>query len=361
MSGALAVIAAGGTGGHVFPALALARGLRADGIEPAFVTDRRGIAFGDGLSDVACYAVRAGGVAGLGLFGALRGGLALAAGFVQARRLFRRLGPALVIGFGGYASLPPVAAAASLRIPVLVHEANAVLGRANRLLARRATAIATGFPDTVDAGAHTGVPVRDAFVAARARPYAAPSDDGPIRLLAVGGSQGARFLGRVVPHALASLPERLRQRLQVDQQCRPEDEASALGAYAEAGIVARVSRFIDDVSVRLAAAHLVIARAGASTIAELTVVGRPAILIPYPHAIDDHQTANAHAVAAAGGGWPMAESALDVGALRNRIAALLDDPAALQRAAAGARGLGRPDAVERLVALARRVSAETGR
>ena len=352
------VIAAGGTGGHVFPALALARGLAESGLEPRIVTDRRGTAFGGALGEVRCHTVRAGRLAG-GPLATAAGGAALAAGFWQARRLLRRLAPAAAVGFGGYASVPPVAAASSLRVPVVVHEANAVLGRANRWLARRAAAVATGFPDPAFAGApesvHTGVPVREAFAEARARAWEPPARGGPIRLLAVGGSQGARILGRVVPSALAALPEALRRRLQVDQQCRPEDEDAARRVYADAGIEARVRPFIDDMAACLAGAHLVIARAGASTIAELAAVGRPAILVPYARAADDHQTANARAVAAAGAGWLAPEDSLDAAALADRVARLLDDPAALARAAAAARAFGRPDSAELLVALVLRV------
>ena len=354
-------IAAGGTGGHVIPALALARGLRADGIDPVFVTDRRGVAFGDELQGVARHAVRAGGIAGRSLFGRIGGAVSLAVGFVQSRRLLRRFAPAVVVGFGGYASLPPAAAAASLRIPVLVHESNAILGRANRLLARRAAVVATGFAGDLGAAAdcvHTGVPVRDAFLSARARGYAAPGADGRVRILAVGGSQGATSLGRTVPRALASLPQGLRRRLRVEQQCRAEDLESARTAYTEAGIEAHLAPFIDDVARRLADAHLVIARAGASTVAEIAAVGRPAILVPYPFAADDHQTANARAVARAGGGWLVAEGELDAPGLARRVAALLEDDAALERAAAGARALGRPDCVARLVALIRRLAGE---
>lgn len=355
MTGPVA-IAAGGTGGHVFPALALAGGLRAAGIEPVFVTDRRGVAVDGDSSGVARYAVSAGEVSGRGPLGALRGGAALAAGFAQARRLFRRLAPALAIGFGGYASIPPVVAASSLRVPVAIHEANAVLGRANRLLARLAAAVATGFPGAAPGGEHTGVPVRGAFLAARARPYAAPAGGAPIRLLAVGGSQGATSLGRTAPRALALLPERLRRRLRVDQQCREEDSDAARRIYADAGIEARVRTFFPDMAELAAEAHLAIARAGASTIAELTTVGRPAILVPYPHAADDHQTANARAVEAAGGAWLAPERGLGAESLRDRVERLLDDPGALERAAAAARAFGRPDATERLVALVRRLA-----
>ena len=285
------VIAAGGTGGHLFPALALAHALRVNGHEPAFVTDRRGIAFGDELAGVACHAVRSGGLAGRGLLAKLRALVDLALGTLQARRLLRRLAPSLAVGFGGYASVPPLLAAASLGVPTMIHEANAVLGRANRLLAPRARAIATAFPETAGLGprtaTRTGNPVRQEFIAAREIAYLPPTALAPFRLLVIGGSQGARVLGRVVPAALAALPEALRRRLAVSLQCRAEDLDAARRTLAAAAIEAEVAPFFADIASRLGAAHLVIARAGASTVAELACVGRPAILVPFAGAVDD--------------------------------------------------------------------------
>ncbi len=354
------VIAAGGTGGHVFPALALARALRGAGVAPAFVTDRRGTAFGGDLADVPCHKVGAGGLAGRGVSSMLRGVVNLLLGTLQARTLLRRLAPSLAVGFGGYASVPPLLAARSLGIPTLVHEANAVLGRANRLLAPGARVIATAFPDTTKLRptsrqrlVHTGIPVRAEFVAARSVPYPELRADGRVEILAVGGSQGARVLGRTLPAALATLPAALRGRLWVVQQCREEDLDAARRVYRDAGIEATLAPFIDNVADRLAAAHLVIARAGASTVAELTVVGRPAILIPYPHATDDHQAANARAVEAAGGAWMISEHELSPDGLARRIEQVLGDPAELAGAAARSRAIGHPDAVERLVETAR--------
>ena len=354
------VIAAGGTGGHVFPALALARALRGAGMAPAFVTDRRGTAFGGDLADVPCHKVRAAGLAGRGVIGMVRGVINLLLGTLQARTLLRRLAPSLAVGFGGYASVPPLLAARSLGIPTLVHEANAVLGRANRLLAPGARTVATAFSETAKLSAderrrmvRTGNPVRAEFVTARSVPYPEIKPDGRIELLAVGGSQGARVLGRTLPAALAMVPETLRHRLHIVQQCREEDLEAARQAYRDAGIDATLAPFIENVADRLAAAHLVIARAGASTVAELTVVGRPAILIPYPHATDDHQAANARAVEAAGGAWMISEDVLSAESLAQRIEQVLNDPAGLATAAARARDIGHPDAVERLVDAAR--------
>ena len=359
------IIAAGGTGGHVFPALALAAALRAEGIETAFVTDRRGSAFEGELPGVACYAVRAGAVAGRNVLGMLRSLTNLLLGTWQARGLLRRLKPSLAVGFGGYASVPPLFAAAGLGVPTLIHEANAVLGRANRLLAHRARMIATAFPETVrvPAGgqvAYTGNPVRAEIVAARDIPYAAPAPDGPFRLLVIGGSQGARIMGRRVPRALAALPDDARRRLRLTLQCREEDLREARATLDAADIEAEVATFFHDIAERLANSHLVIARAGASTVAELACVGRPAILIPFAHATDDHQSANAAALADAGGAWSIAESDIRGDSLSDAIAARMADPA-LAEAAAKAHALGTPDAAARLAALAKTLMREGAR
>jgi UDP-N-acetylglucosamine--N-acetylmuramyl-(pentapeptide) pyrophosphoryl-undecaprenol N-acetylglucosamine transferase len=282
----------------------------------------------------------------------------LAAGTVQAVRLLRRLSPAAVVGFGGYPSVPTMLAAAWLRLPTLIHEQNAVLGRANRLLAARMRHIATGFPvvsglRAADASraVHTGNPVRPAVLAAGESQYRPPLPGAGIELLVLGGSQGARVLSDVVPPALAGLPPALRTMLRVSQQARPEDLAAAAQRYAEAGIAVELDRFFADVPARLERAQLVICRAGASTIAELAAVGRPALLVPYPHAADDHQSANARAFAEAGGGWVTAQADLDPATLARQLAQLLADPARLQGAARNAFHFGRRDAARRLAAL----------
>ncbi|MBB4286651.1 undecaprenyldiphospho-muramoylpentapeptide beta-N-acetylglucosaminyltransferase [Roseospira goensis] len=350
------LLAAGGTGGHVFPAEALAAALEARGCRLGFVTDARGQTHGGALGRLQTWRVQAGGLAGRGLRGRLSGALRLGWGLLQAWRLVGRLRPDLVVGFGGYAAFPTMVAANLRGRPTLIHEQNAVLGRANRLLAGRVDRIATALPEVVHLpagkGRHVGNPVRPATLAARDVPYAAPTGDGPVRLLVTGGSQGARALTDLVPAALAALPEPLRARLRVAQQCRPEDLARARDAYADAGIAAETAAFFDDIPARLAQAHLVICRAGASTVAELTCVGRPAVLIPLPSAIDDHQTANARVLAEAGAGWLLPQSRLDALGLSRRLADVLGDPAGLESAAAQARTLGRPDAAARLADLA---------
>lgn len=353
------VLAAGGTGGHLFPAEAVARLLVAEGDAVHLLTDRRADAFAASVPGVTIDRVRAGQLGGGPLHAAY--GLAeLALGMVQARRLLRRLTPAAVVGFGGYPSVPTMLAAAQLGLPTLIHEQNVVLGRANRLLAPRSRRIATGFaatqalrdPDRARA-VHTGNPVRPAIHAVGAVPYAAPEAGGPIEVLVVGGSQGARVFGEIVPPALMLLPAKLRHRVHVSQQARPEDKDAVIAQYRDAAIAADIESFFGDMPERLQCAHLVICRAGASTIAELGVAGRPAILVPYPHAMDDHQTANAAEFAKAGGGWVMPQSEFTPEMLAERLTALLTDPAALVAAAAAARRFARDDAAEHLAALLR--------
>ena len=360
------VLAAGGTGGHLFPAEAVARLLVAGGGAVHLLTDRRADHFAAAVPGVTIDRVRAGRFGGGPLHAAY--GLAeLAVGMVQARRLLRRLMPAAVVGFGGYPSVPTMLAAVQLGLLTLIHEQNAVFGRANRLLAPRARRIATGFADTLALrpadrarAIHTGNPVRPAILAVGAAGYAAPEPGGPIELLAVGGSQGARVFSEIVPPALAALPAELRARLRVSQQARPEDRADAAAQYAALGIAADVQSFFDDMPTRLQRAHLVICRAGASTVAELAAAGRPAILVPYPHATDDHQTANAAAFVAAGGGWALPQGELTPATLANSLAALLADPAALSEAAAAARRSACDDAAERLARLVRELAPGNG-
>jgi UDP-N-acetylglucosamine--N-acetylmuramyl-(pentapeptide) pyrophosphoryl-undecaprenol N-acetylglucosamine transferase len=352
------VIAAGGTGGHLFPAEALAGELTRRGERVDLVTDARSEAFAERLARVAVHRVRAGRPQG-GPWRAARGFAELAFGTFAARRLLRRLAPRCVVGFGGYPSLPTMLAASSLGLPLLIHEQNAVLGRANRLLAGKAKAIATAFPMTLglrpqDASraSHTGNPVRPAILACAAAPYAPPAPQGPIELLVIGGSQGARVLSEIVPPALAMLPEALRRRLRVVEQARPEDRDGVAEAYRREAIAAEIQSFFRDMPERLERAHLLICRAGASTIAELAAVGRPALLIPYPYAMDDHQSANARAFAEAGGGWVIPQKELSAEGLARRLADLLGDGEALAEAARRGREFGRRDAVEQLASLA---------
>jgi len=361
------VLAAGGTGGHFFPAEALAGELARRGLRVALITDARS----GGLASPVfagreCFIISGSGIAGRGLLRAARSAAALAAGTWQARAILARLRPSAIVGFGGYPSVAPVLASRTLRArpAVVLHEQNGVLGRANRMLARHADVLATSLAETtrVPPGIRTqltGNPVRPAIVAS---PYAPPRD--AIRLLVLGGSLGARVFSDVVPPALALLPASLRSRLVVTQQCRAEDIERVRAAHAGSGVAATLAPFFPNVADLLAAAHLVIARAGASTVAELAVVGRPALLVPLPGAIDDHQSANAAALAQAGGAWVIAQPDATPAALASRLCALLADEAALPRAAAAAAAQGRPDAAARLAdlvetAISRRIHQES--
>lgn len=351
----LVLLAAGGTGGHMFPAEALAGELTGRAIAVALVTDRRGHGFGDRLPQVAVHRISAGGLAGAGLMRRAEGAIRLGIGFLQARRLLARLQPRLVVGFGGYASVPPVMAAQRAGMPTMLHEQNAVLGRANRLLARQARRVAASFPTV--AGIEptrvtlTGNPVREAISAVGATPYPALGPESAIRLVVLGGSQGARVFSRVLPAAMELLSPDLRRRLAITQQCRPEDLDATRAAYAQLALPANLATFFEDVPQLLAGAHLVIARAGASTVAELAAAGRPALLVPYPFAADDHQTANARAISESGGAWLMPERVFTPQNLAERLHSIFAQPGTLAHAAVCARDAGRRDAASRLADL----------
>jgi UDP-N-acetylglucosamine--N-acetylmuramyl-(pentapeptide) pyrophosphoryl-undecaprenol N-acetylglucosamine transferase len=348
-------IAAGGTGGHLFPAEALAAELARRGQRGALFTDARSAAFDSpAFASAERFVLRGEGIAGRGPWRGLRGAAALAAGTLAARRILGRLDAAAVVGFGGYPSLPPALAALTLgrRRPALVlHEQNAVLGRANRLLAPRADLLALACAETarVPAAArarHVGNPVRPALAALAGEPY--PASKGALRLLVIGGSLGARAFADLVPAAVAALPAGLRARLVVTQQCRVEDLERVRAAYAGTGVPAELSPFFPDIARHLARAHLVIARAGASTVAELACAGRPAILLPLPGAIDDHQAANARALAAVGAAEVLAEKDATPGRLAAMLAAWLAAPGRLAEAARHAASLARPEAARDL-------------
>lgn len=349
------ILAAGGTGGHFFPAEALARELLARGEAVALVTDKRGQAFGDSLPEVTVHRIRSAAPGG-NLLAKMNAAWQMGLGLLGANALMRHLKPAAVVGFGGYPSVPTVYAAAQGRVPVMLHEQNAVLGRANRMLAAASRRIAVAFPEVASVKAEhrprlvrTGNPVRPAIAAQRDAAYAVPTPGGPVRILVMGGSQGARVFSEVIPEALGRLPADLRARIHLAQQCRPEDLEAARAAYAGMGLGGlELESFFRDVPERLAACHLAVTRAGASTIAELTCIGRPAILVPYPHAMDDHQTANARQLAAAGAAWLMPQSDFTADALAARLTALLESPDALIAAAQAAHGWGMADAARRL-------------
>ncbi|TXC62702.1 undecaprenyldiphospho-muramoylpentapeptide beta-N-acetylglucosaminyltransferase [Sphingosinicella ginsenosidimutans] len=360
------VLAAGGTGGHMVPAHALAEELLARGHRVALITDDRGARIPGLFDKVQVHVLPAGRLAG-GPLGWLRAARSIMTGRAMALRLYETFRPAAVIGFGGYPALPALLAARKDKVPTLVHEQNAVLGRVNRLVASRVDAIATSYPEVQRLPAKArhktdfvGNPVRDEVAAIREQPFPALDGDGVFRLLVTGGSQGATILGSVVPEGLALLPEHFRRRLQVTQQCRAEDIERVRERYAALGIPAELATYMEDLPARLAWAHLVIARAGASTIAELTAAGRPAILIPLPSATDDHQTANAREMAKAGGARMIAQSKFTPIELAKQMQKLALDPEALANAAARARALGKPDAARALADLVERVGSDGG-
>ncbi len=350
------VIAAGGTGGHFFPAEALASELLSRGRRVALMTDARsGGLQSPAFAGLERFVIRGAGIAGRGAWRAGKATIALVGGVLQARRILAHINAGVVVGFGGYPSVAPVLATRLMRPrpAVLLHEQNAVLGRANRFLARHADRLALSFAATTRvpkvATVVTGNPVRP-VIAALARTNYLPPDD-TIRLLVLGGSLGARVFSDVVPAALASLPDDLLLRIRVAQQCRPEDLDRVRATYDLAGVDADLSPFFPDVAERLASAHLVIARAGASTIAELAIAGRPAILVPLPGAIDEHQTANARALVEARGASMLLQRDLSPATLRGQLAALLAQPELLNHAALAARTIACPDAAARLADL----------
>lgn len=356
----LIVIAAGGTGGHMFPAQALAEAMLARGWRVKLSTDERGARYAGGFpADVVREVLASATFARGGAVAKLAVPFRIARGVVGAVLSMRRDRPAVVVGFGGYPSIPALAAATILGLPRMIHEQNGVLGRVNRRFAPKVMAVACGtwptqLPVGVE-GVHTGNPVRATVLERAGAGYIAPGDY-PMGLLVFGGSQGARVLSDVVPAAVAALPEGVRAHLRLAQQARPEDIDRVRAAYDAAGIPAEVEPFFDDIPRRLSEAQLVIARAGASSIADISVIGRPSILIPYAAAADDHQSANARGLADAGAAIVIPESALDAETLSVQIATILQSPDGAARMARLALRQGIPDATDRLVALVLRLS-----
>lgn len=352
------VLAAGGSGGHIYPARALAEVLLQRGHRVVLITDRRGAAFNDALPQVEVRRVHAGAPTGRGFWGKVDGVGRIFRGLMQAKAILRELRPAAVVGFGGYASVPAIMAATRQGLVTVLHEQNAVLGRANRMLAPRVCKIATAFPSIRGVSgqnsaklSRVGNPIRSEIAALAEAPYHCPEDNAPINLLVFGGSQGARALSLLVPAAVAALPVEKRRRLAITQQCRPEDLDEVRATYARIDQPVELSDYFTDMADRLRETHLAITRAGASTIAELSGAGRPAILIPYPYATDDHQRANAEALAEVGGAWVMIEAETTAQTLSDALARLIDDRAALAEAAAKARAFGIVDAADRFADL----------
>ena len=351
-----AVLAAGGTGGHMFPAQSLAEELLRRGWRVALATDKRGLTYAGGFPEtVERRALKAATPARGGLLAKIAAPIALFSGVLEAISWFKEDRPDAVIGFGGYPAAPATAAAIRLSVPRIIHEQNAVLGRANKLFVKRVDLLACGIgkPTNTPSGVETtivGNPIRDTALAFADVPYA-PIKDGPINLLAFGGSQGSKALSDTIPNALAGLPEALRARLRVTLQVREAGLDAAKDQLAQANIPADVAPFFEDMPKRISEAHLVIARAGASTCAELTAIGRPAILIPLPSAMGDHQTANARTLEQANGATLLPESEMSAQSMTDLIASLLNDPARLSQMAAAAKTLGRPTAATDLADL----------
>ena len=351
------VLAAGGTGGHMVPAAALATELSKRGHKVDLISDKRGVRFPGLFDGIETHILPAGRIQG-GPMGWYRAGRAMLAGRGMAIKLFEEIKPAAVIGFGGYPALPALLGAFNRGIPTAVHEQNAVLGRVNRLVAGKVDAIATSYGTVARLAAKyrgkahlTGNPVREDVLALRDKPYPLLEEDSIFRVLVTGGSQGASVLSQVVPDGLALLPVNFRRRLQVTHQARVEDIDKARAKYAELQIAADLATYLPDLPEHLAWAHLVIARAGASTIAELTAAGRPAILVPLPSATDDHQTDNAREIAEAGGARVIAQSQFTPVELAKQMQKLGLDVTALQNAAARAKSCGHPDAARDLADL----------
>ncbi|MPZ36704.1 MAG: undecaprenyldiphospho-muramoylpentapeptide beta-N-acetylglucosaminyltransferase [Rhizobiales bacterium] len=358
----LVLLAAGGTGGHLFPAEALAEALARRGVNVDLATDHRAERYGTRFPARETHIIPSDTVRARNPVALARTVLALGRGLVLSYFVLRRIKPAAVVGFGGYPTLPPVGAATVLKIPTIIHEQNAVMGRANRQLAPHVTAIATSFAGVVDAepalagkATRTGNPVRPAAIAA-AVPFVAPEADGLVRLLVFGGSQGARIMSEIVPSAIEQLDASLRTRLLLAQQARDEDLARVRGIYASLSIAAEVSPFFSDLPARIAAAHLVIGRSGASTVAELAAIGRPSILVPLPGALDQDQFANAGVLEAAGGAIRLRQDDFTPVRLAAEITKLAANPQTLAAMAQAARSQGAPDAADRLADLVMRTA-----
>ncbi len=350
------LLAAGGTGGHLFPAASLAAAMAERSWHVHLATDHRVETYGKDFPAEQTHIIPSATITRQPI-AAARAVLSLGHGLLKASRIIAKIKPEVAVGFGGYPTVPPILAAWLRGVPTVVQEQNGVLGRANRFLGSRATAIATGFSSVAVGGqlaekmVETGNPVRPAVRAVSTIAYPERTAVDPFNLLVFGGSQGARFMSDTVPPALAQLPEPLRQRLRVTQQCRPEDMARVAKAYKEMQVSAELEPFFRDMPERMARSHLVVSRSGASTVAELAVISRPAIMVPLPHALDQDQKANAEILAKAGGGWMIEQKDMTPERLATDIAALIENPARLATAAKAARTIGRPDAVERLADL----------
>jgi UDP-N-acetylglucosamine--N-acetylmuramyl-(pentapeptide) pyrophosphoryl-undecaprenol N-acetylglucosamine transferase len=349
MTKGIVLLAAGGTGGHLFPAEALGHELKRRGYSVHLVTDSRAERFAGTFPADEIHVVPSATIGSKNPLAVIRAGWKLWTGLRAARRLISRIKPLAVVGFGGYPTVPPLIASTGMGVPTMIHEQNAVMGRANRALSKRVQAIAGGFlPEGQGELAAkivtTGNPVRPAVLAAAQVPYLASRGSDPFRLVVFGGSQGAQFFSSAVPTALSLLDAADRERLVVTQQARPEDQGRVNSCFAKLKAPVDVSPFFADMANRLAMAHLVICRSGASTVSEIAVIGRPSILVPYPYALDHDQAANAAALVATGGAQVVAQSELSPERLSAMIASAMKEPERLEKMAAAAKRAGRPDA-----------------
>ncbi|MEO1544724.1 MAG: undecaprenyldiphospho-muramoylpentapeptide beta-N-acetylglucosaminyltransferase [Pseudomonadota bacterium] len=368
-NGQTIILAAGGTGGHLFPAFALAQELGRRGYAIDLMTDMRGDRYGTGFPARTIHRVPSATLKGKSPIALTKTVITLSRGVAAARKIMSEVQPSVVVGFGGYPSFPPLMAARMKGIKTVLHEQNAVLGRANRLLAQRVDAVATSFAHTkylegsalAEKARHTGNPVRDNVLAASNTPYPEIGEKDRVNLLVFGGSQGARYFSETMPAALMQLPEDLRARLVVIQQAREEDLENVRMSYANSGITARVETFFADLPDIIAAAHLVIARAGASSIAELTVIGRPSVLVPLPHALDNDQLLNATRLAESGGAWCVEQGNATAEWFAQHLTGVLRHPDGLTQAAEAAKGCGIPDAVSRLADLVEDLAGQASR
>lgn len=357
------LVAAGGTGGHLFPAEALAAALAKRNVAVALATDSRAARHAGAFAAAGVHVIPSATIRGRNPFSLARTGTLLGLGVLKAWLKLPKIRPLVVVGFGGYPSIPALIAAAARGIPTVIHEQNAVMGRANRLLAPRVRAIATGFagilnrePALAAKATHTGNPVRPAVIEASSVLYPELDTTGPLQLLVFGGSQGAKVMSDIVPYAIERLEPRLQMRLKVVQQAREEDMARVRETYARMQVAAEVEPFFKDLPARMAASHLVVARSGASTVAELTAIGRPGILVPLPHALDQDQHHNAGVLMNAGGAIRLPQAEFTPDRLAVEIAALAAEPHRLATMAAAAKRAGAIDASDRLADLVLRVA-----
>ena len=354
----IVVLSAGGTAGHVFPATALLKELETRGLEVKIITDSRGRKWADILNISTNFQIQASGFFGKGVFSKVVGLLKTLFGMFQTIFIIWRLKPALVVGFGGYASIPAILVASFRSIPTVIHEQNSVLGRANRFVAKRVDKIATSYQNvrflekTIENKVvFTGMPVRSLVEELRSTEYPVILDSSSLKILIFGGSQGANIFSRVLPQSLDRLDVRLRSRIEVIHQCRVEDTDTLVSNYRELGIKFEVSEFFSDLPEKIAQSNLVITRAGSSTLAEITIIGRPAVIVPYPFAVDDHQTTNAKEFESAGGGWLFSNTSFTPKLCAGLLKEVLFDPVILEKKAMSSKNMGQVGAVSRLADL----------